>query len=278
MNKLTKVRVLFIGAGRMARAMVSGMVRQQGTIDWEVHVANRSNSDRLAELVRAFDVKAVRDWRTSAQQADVIVLAMPPDEHHKVLAGLWSIIRPEQLVASVAAGIGLSGLEAALPQGAQCAWMMPNTAAGIGESMTLCAIGDFVTERNRHRLDEILGGLGRSFICTEQQVHDLTAITGSAPAFAFQFAKALEDSATQFGVDPHDARNLVGQMMLGAAKLMLTGQEPLALAAEVTTPGGATAAGLAVLEQTHFAKHLQAAVDATNSRARALSPKSAENA
>lgn len=275
---MTQVRVLFIGAGRMARAMISGMIRQRGAIDWEIHVANRSNSVRLAELVETFRVTAVRDWQTTASQADVIVLAMPPDEHQPVLRELAKLVRKDQLVASVAAGIGVSGLQAALPQGTQCAWMMPNTAAGIGESMTLCAIGDSVTEVHRHRLLEILHGLGLSFVCTEQQVHDLTAITGSAPAFAFQFAKALEDSATQFGVDLHDARHLVGQMMLGAAKLILTGQDPLALAAEVTTPGGATAAGLAVLEEAQFTTHLQAAVDATNRKARSLSAKSAEDA
>lgn len=271
-NNLTTVHVLFIGAGRMARAMIAGIRRRQGPIHWDISVANHQDSARLTELTTTFRVRAQTDWRTAAEQADIIILAMPPAAHQTVLETLSHHVLPHQLVASVAAGIGVSGLASKLPEGTQCAWLMPNIAAAVGESMTLCAFGDTVTADNREKLAEILRGLGQYHVCTETQVHHLTAITGSAPAFAFQFAEALEQAATALATDETTARLLVGQMLLGSAKLLLSGRPPEELTDEVATPGGATAAGLSVLTEAQFKTRVMDAIEATNQRARALAP------
>ncbi|WAH36089.1 pyrroline-5-carboxylate reductase [Alicyclobacillus dauci] len=263
-------RILFIGAGRMAQAMIHGLVKQQGSFAWQIVASNRSDTSRLEALRSRFGIESTSNWQQVVESADVVVLAMPPSEHPAVLAQLRDHVKQHQLIVSVAAGIGVSGLESSLPPDVAVAWVMPNTAASIGQSMTLCALGSAVTNEQVEMLTEMLQALGQHQICTEEQVHKLTAITGSAPAFIYRAAQAFEEMAVEYGLSEVNARQIVGQMLLGSANLLLTGTEPQVLANEVTTPGGATAAGLEVLERGNFMSILQEAITATNQRAAEL--------
>ncbi|MFD1676137.1 pyrroline-5-carboxylate reductase [Alicyclobacillus fodiniaquatilis] len=259
-------RILFIGAGRMAQAIVHGLVQQNDEPVWDITVTNRANSKRLTALKERYGVRTVTDWSGEVTKSDVIVLAMPPEDHAEVLTVLHGLVET-QLVVSVAAGIGVSGLAQALKPETSVAWVMPNTAAGIGESMTLYACGQHVTGAQHATLTALLSGLGRYQACSEAQIRGLTAITGSASAFVFRMAQVLEQMAMTYGIEEKAARMMVGQMMLGSAKLILAGGQPLALADEVTTPGGVTAAGIAVLEEGRMDDLIHRAVLAANERA-----------
>ncbi|KEO84624.1 pyrroline-5-carboxylate reductase [Tumebacillus flagellatus] len=266
---MRKQRILFIGAGRMAEAIFAGVLRTQKDYIEEIIVSNRSDLARLQAMREAHGVTVTQDWRESAPQADVIVLAMPPQHHRAVLTELAPYVNG-QLVLTVAAGIGVGLLEELLPAGTPVVWIMPNTAAGIGESITLFTCGRHVEDKQRDALQMILAGIGESVECTEQQVHDLTAISGSAPAFFYRMAEELEVSAMSYGLPQDAARKLVAQMIYGSAAMLKTGADPAQLRDSVTTPGGATAAGLRVMEERKFSEMMQDAVLATNARAREM--------
>ncbi|PWK13397.1 pyrroline-5-carboxylate reductase [Tumebacillus permanentifrigoris] len=264
---MSKQRILVLGAGRMAEAIFAGLLRTQREYIEEIVVANRSDKSRLHELQEQYGVTVTTDWREHVRSADTVLLAMPPQNHRDVLRELAPHLQG-QLVVTVAAGIGIGLLEDLLPARTPVAWVMPNTAAGIGESISLYTCGQHVGPEQRDVLQMILAGIGEAAECTEQQVHDLTAITGSAPAFLYAFAEELEAAAQSYGVTPATARKLVAQMIYGSAAMLRAGSDPAELRDGVTTPGGATAAGLRVMEERGFSDMMQDAVRATNARAR----------
>lgn len=269
-SNLQDLRVLSIGAGRMARAIVSGLVKN-GDYEGnrEITVANRADDEKLRYFRDAYGVKTTADWRTAVADSDVILLAIPPSEHKAVLKELATRIG-DAFVITVAAGIGIEYLEQMLPLGTPVAWVMPNTAADIGESISLYACGKYVKHSHREVLQAILAGIGHAQECREAQIHDLTAITGSAPAFVYQFAGVLEKMSIQYGVSEAQARALVAQMLLGSARMLQQGATPAELSDQVTSPGGATAAGTAVLNEGKFEQLLEHAVEAVNARAKQL--------
>lgn len=264
---LTKHRILFIGAGRMAEAIFSGLLKTSKEYIEEIIVSNRSNVEKLKELQGRYNVSTTTDWKQHVSSVDTIVLAMPPSAHEELLAELSPLLS-NQLVVTVAAGIGPSYLEERLPEGTPVAWIMPNTAAEIGKSISLYTTGQSVNEMHQETLQLLLRGIGTSQLCTEEEVHQLTAVTGSAPAFLYYFAESLIEATKSYGVDEATAKHLVIQMISGSASMLKQTQDPANLREQVTTPGGSTAEGLKALYEYNFSEAIQKAVEATNKKAR----------
>ncbi|PEF10176.1 pyrroline-5-carboxylate reductase [Bacillus thuringiensis] len=262
-----KHRILFIGAGRMAEAIFSGLLKTSKEYIEEIIISNRSNVEKLEQLQRRYNVSITTDWKQHITSVDTVVLAMPPSAHEELLAELSPLIS-NQLVVTVAAGIGPSYLEARLPKDTPVAWIMPNTAAEIGKSISLYTIGQSVTEMHQETLQLLLRGIGTSQLCTEEEVHQLTAVTGSAPAFLYYFAESLIEATKSYGVDEETAKHLVIQMISGSASMLEQTQNPANLREQVTTPGGSTAEGLKTLYEYNFSEAIQKAVEATNKKAR----------
>jgi len=263
---MKKQKILFLGAGRMAEAVIAGLLRRSQDEIAELIVANRRSTERLLELRETYGVTIVEDWKGAVAGCDTIVLAMPPGAHRDVLTELAPHVNG-QFVVTVAAGVGTELLEAHLPAGTPVAWVMPNTAAMIGESISLYAFGKHAGNTHKDVLRMILASIGEAAPCTEEQIRLLTAVTGSAPAFLYRFVEILEGAAAEFGIAPELARKLVVQMVFGSAAMLKEGTPPAELRDAVTTPGGATAAGLRVLDEGGLEPLLREAVRATNHRA-----------
>ncbi|HET7628604.1 MAG TPA: pyrroline-5-carboxylate reductase [Bacillales bacterium] len=259
-------RILFIGAGRMAEAILAGLVSHEKFDREQLMIANHTDNERLQCLQQQYGVSFTFDWREEVSDKDVILLACPPEAHPEVLETLSKLV-DGQFVVSVAAGIGTEKLQQSLPEGTPVAWVMPNTAADIGESISLYSLGSYVTDQHKKMLQHMLAGIGESQACTDQQIHVLTAITGSAPAFIYRFAEILEKAAMHYGISQEQARKLVVQMIYGSGAMLKNGEAPDELRQQVTSPGGATAAGLEVLAQNNFSGIVKEAVTAVNARA-----------
>ncbi|MDL4841126.1 pyrroline-5-carboxylate reductase [Aquibacillus rhizosphaerae] len=257
-------RVLFIGAGRMAQAIIKGLVQQS---DFHIAVTNNGDEQRLNYVKEKFGVEIVESWREEIETTDVIVLALPPEAHGSLLNELANFI-DKHLIVTVAAGIDPAYLEKSLPEGTPVAWMMPNTAAELGKSMTLYTCGTHTNSSHEELLQQMLSGIGSYEKVTEQQIHELTPITGSAPAFVYAMADTLINCAMESGVTEQQARKLVAEMIGGAASMLKTGESPKQLADNVATPGGVTAAGLDVLDRNNFDGLISGAIDACHKRAK----------
>lgn len=258
-----KKHVLFIGAGRMAQAIIAGLIKKEGL---HITVTNSGNQERLDYVSNRFGVEAVVNWEDAVMTADVIFLASPPSSQELILKELSNFIK-KQLVVTVAAGLGTGYLESLLPEGTSTAWVMPNTAAELGGSSTLYTTGQHMTEDQLDLLKVILRAIGEYEEVTEQQVKELTAITGSSPAFVYKFAKALVENACQSGVSEEQARRIVAQMIVGSSAMLSSGENPQELMNQVATPGGSTAEGIKVLEEGNFEGLIMQAIEACRKKA-----------
>ena len=266
---MKKQCILFIGAGKMAEAMIAGLVTRKSEFIDKIYISNQNNKNRLLLLEERYGVKAIPSIEEQLKNIDMIVLACPPSAHIQVLKELNKYVNG-QFIVSIAAGIGISLLEESLPSSTPVAWVMPNTAAENGESISIFTYGTNVTKKEKDQLEILLDGIGSYEECTEEEVHLLTAITGSAPAFLYYFCEALEEEAVRLGVNQTKARKLVSQMVFGSGSMLIQGKDPSKLREQVTSPGGATAAGIQILEEGFYKQLIKQAVRATNTRAKQL--------
>ncbi|ADU31553.1 pyrroline-5-carboxylate reductase [Evansella cellulosilytica] len=261
-----KTNILIVGAGRMAEAIISGLVKKEEQLG-KLTVANRTDKGRLNHLKHTYNIAITEDWTKEVEDNSCIILATPPksqEEQLKILSGIVN----GQLIITVAAGIDPTYMEKRLPNGTSVCWIMPNTGAQIGKSMSTFVCGKHVNHTERNLIHFILSAIGEAEELTEQQVHDMTAITGSAPAFVYTFVQALEKAAMKSGVTREQARKLVTKMVSGSIAMLESGSEPEQLISQVASPGGSTAEGLKVLEEANFQQIIEGAVEATNKHAR----------
>ncbi|MGD6815934.1 pyrroline-5-carboxylate reductase [Metabacillus sp. 84] len=262
---MKKPVILFIGAGRMAEAMIAGLTAKKSGEISKIIVSNQSNILRLDRLKRQYEAETALNWQEKVQEADVIVLAVPPEEHKDVLPKLKNLIS-DQLTVTIAAGIGPSKLEKAL-SGTAAAWIMPNTAAQVGQSISLyCTGGTPLSVLQRHSLELLLDAIGDSEECTEEEIGMLTAITGSAPAFIYLFAEVLIEKAVEYGISESKAELLVSSMVSGSSAMLKNTGNPASLREQVTTPGGSTAEGLELLQERGFVSMIKDAVTTVNKK------------
>ncbi|MBU9721054.1 MULTISPECIES: pyrroline-5-carboxylate reductase [Bacillaceae] len=263
---MANTNYLFIGAGRMAEAIISGLVAQSASGS-NITVANQSDIKKLNYLEDTYSVQITQNWESVVSEHNVIILATPPQTQQDILQKLGRIVK-DQLVVTVAAGIDVSYMKKRLPQGTGVCWIMPNTGAQIGKSMSIYTCGKNVTNDQRLIITTLLDAIGDSEELSEQQVHDLTAITGSAPAFVYSFAQALEKAAVANNISREQARKLVTSMIKGSVGMLENGGEREELISQVASPGGSTAEGLKVLEKNNFEETINEAVKATSIHAR----------
>ncbi|GGM33667.1 pyrroline-5-carboxylate reductase [Paraliobacillus quinghaiensis] len=256
-------KILFIGAGRMAQAIIAGLNKT----DMTIVASNNGDAKRLEEVEQKFGVMTTDSWKEEIEDADMIVLAMPPEAHESVLKEVELFVK-DQFIVTLAAGIDPTYLEAKLPEGTPVAWVMPNPAASLGKSVSLYTLGKHVGEHHEKMLEALLDSIGSSEKVTEDQVHALTPITGSGSAFIYRMANSLVTSAIDTGVTEEKARKLVADMIHGAAAMLQTGEPPKKLIDQVASPGGVTAAGLEVMDEGQFDQMMQDVVTACHIRAR----------
>jgi pyrroline-5-carboxylate reductase len=173
-------------------------------------------------------------------------------------------------VLSIAAGVRLAALEAAAGPNVAVIRAMPNTAALVGKGAAAIAAGGAADSTAVEWAAEILGAVGTVDVMTEASIDAFTGVVGSGPAYLFLVAEALTDAAVAEGLERAVAERVVRQLLLGSAALLDRELDPVRLRQQVTSPGGTTAAGIAVLESAGLRRVLHEAVAAATARSREL--------
>ena len=259
-------RIGFIGAGQMATALAKGFVRA-GLV-----AANRvTASDPMAESRQRFGnetgAKTVADNLQVAAGADVLFLAVKPQQMAQVLAELGGQIPPEKLVVSIAAGMRLSALAEGLGHDVRLVRVMPNTPCLVGQGACGYCLGERATADDDRLVDQLLGSVGKAFRVEEKLLDAVTGLSGSGPAFVYVIIEALSDGGVRMGLPRAVSSALAAQTVLGAAQMVLqTAEHPAVLKDRVTSPGGTTIAGLQALEEGGLRAALMAAVEEATRR------------
>jgi pyrroline-5-carboxylate reductase len=238
--------ISFIGAGNMARAIAQGLINN-GTPAQQIVMAG-PRAEHLQVLANEMGVNTSTDNRIAAQQADILVLSVKPQVMRPVCEALVGAVKPGALVISVAAGIRLNSLKRWLGH-SLLARAMPNTPAQIGLGAT-GVYAEGLTPAQHGAVEQLLGATGLvQWVPEEPLLDSVTALSGSGPAYFFQFMEAMIEAAVEQGLSPECAQALCIQTALGAASLALQTQvAPAELRRRVTSPKGTTEQALLQFE------------------------------
>src|SRR5271170_3972100 len=264
-------RLAFIGGGNMAAALIGGLTKR-GVLATRVVVADPS-PDQLQRLVRGYGVTVAADNASAVQGAEVVILAVKPQQMRSVALGLAPhLAKTPPLVISVAAGIPHAALTRWLGNSVPVIRTMPNRPALNGFGATGLYAPAAVGAANRALAEMIMGAVSATvWVEHESQMDTVTALSGSGPAYFFLFMEALEAAAHERGLPNDIAHKLTLETAFGAAQMARQSTESLAVLREqVTSKGGTTAAALAVLNAAGLRAIVAHAVAAADRRSAEL--------
>ena len=293
--------VAVLGAGNIGSALISGLLEAKA-IKPDKLVAADISETQLAAIAKKHKIRVLQGGnREAAEQAGVIVLAVKPYLAGEVVGEIHDVLRPGQILISVAAGVSIEFLEGRLrkakaetkptPQaaarhsaalrskdpglaGQPVIRAMPNIAMTVHASATALCANATAGSEHRQIAEQIFQSVGTVAWVTEDKMHAVTGLSGSGPAYVYLMLEGLTAGGVNMGLPPDVARALAEQTLLGAAKLaQQSNDHPAALRDRVTTPGGTTIAGLAELERYGVRSALMEAVEAATERSRQLSSK-----
>ena len=262
--------IAFLGAGNMATAMIEGLIEKGAYPPGRIVCMGGSGASASALAART-GVRLARSLEELLGRADTLVVAFKP-QHLAAADPRLGPLAADRLVISVLAGKRVESLSRVFPGARNLVRSMPNTPGQIGAGMTGWCARDPLTRADRAVLEPLFGALGRSMELPESQLDAFTAVSGSGPAYVFEFAAALRDAATAVGFDPATARSLAVETLLGASRLLARRDiDPEVLRNQVTSPNGVTAAGLRRMSERDFRGMVREGVLAAKARAEELS-------
>jgi pyrroline-5-carboxylate reductase len=264
-------RLAFIGGGNMAAALIGGLIKR-GLACERIIVADPS-SDQLQRLVRSYGVRGAADNAGAVSGAEVVVLAVKPQQMRSVALGLSPhLTASKPLVMSVAAGIPHAALARWFGPQIAVVRTMPNRPALNGFGATGLYAPASVGAANRALAESIMAAVSATvWVEHESQMDTVTALSGSGPAYFFLFMEALEAAAHERGLPNEIAHKLTLETAFGAAQMARQSSESLAsLRDQVTSKGGTTAAALEVLDAAGLRAIVAHAVAAADRRSAEL--------
>ena len=261
-------KIGFIGAGKMASAILGGIVKSGFAPGNNIFVYDVSY-EAILRAQKNFNLNAAKSIEELSKNVDVIVIATKPfviDDVLKELEGKTA----DKLVVSILAGITTKKIESVL-KNTHVVRVMPNTPAFVNEGMSALCAGALADDNDLDFVESILRNIGRTARVDEKDIDIVTALSGSGPAFYYYIIDLMAKSAQKLGLDYSTSLALSAQTALGSAKMLIEGnQNPDELISAVTTPGGCTAVGNDVLKKSDLEQILDKTIKDTMEKARAL--------
>ena len=264
------MKITFIGGGVMAEAILGGIL-DGGVANAEDISFGEPVAERREALAGAYGVTADADNIKVIDGADIVILAMKPQNLHSAMEEISTGLQSDQAVLSIVAGATLDTLCKGLDHGAVVR-VMPNTPAQIREGMTVWTATGQVTDDQKATSRRIIASFGEEIYVEDEKYIDMvTALSASGPAYVFLFIEALIDAGVYMGLQRQMARQLVLQTVIGSAKYVQeTGMHPAELKDMVSSPAGGTVEALMSFEKSAFRGAVLEAVEAAFLKYRAL--------
>jgi pyrroline-5-carboxylate reductase len=257
----------FIGGGKLAGSVIRGLVRAGFCSPSDIIVAE-PNRDTRAALINTTGISEAADNAELAQKAQMIFVGVKPGVVLPVLEQIAAELKNKPVI-SLAAGVQISNMEKMAD--ARFMRALTNTPSAICAAATAIVRGSRSTNENVDLVLRLFSAIGVVVEIKEEQIDAVTALSGSGPAFVYSVIEALGKGGEKMGLDPKTALTLATQTVLGAAELALESKmSPEELRRMVVTPGGTTAAGLAVMEKMKTSEGLIAAVEAATKRSQEM--------
>jgi pyrroline-5-carboxylate reductase len=262
----TKSHLGFIGAGNMATALIKGLL-ESGVYDRAHLLAADKDENALKRVSSEFGVRCHISNHQVASESAIVILAVKPQTIQEALEEMKEAVTDHHLIISIAAGIPLGMIRDIIGKNIPLIRVMPNTPALVQQGVSALAAGDLATAEHMTVARTIFGAVGETVEVEEGLMDAVTALSGSGPGYVFRIMECMVDAGVGLGLKKETALDLVIQTFLGAAHLAKASDDSLTeLRRKVTSPGGTTAAGLAVLEEKGLRETIINAVNAACAR------------
>jgi pyrroline-5-carboxylate reductase len=268
--------IAFLGAGSMARAILTGLLQPGVVVAGGIRATNRTAA-KAAELAGLDGVTA---WATESDPeanraavtgAAVVVVAVKPHMVPALVTEIAGSLQPGTLVISVAAGVTIATFESLLPESVSVIRSMPNTPATVGQGVTGLSAGTRSGARELELASALFETVGQVLVVPEDKLDALSSISGSGPAYVFYLIEQLTATAVAKGFTPQEAAVMVNGTFLGASTLLAASPEsPAELRRRVTSPKGTTERAIQELEKADLRGLFDRATDAALARSREL--------
>jgi len=268
-----QMKIGFIGAGNMAEALIKG-IASVGLASKDEVIASDTSAERREYIARTHGVRVTSDNVEVVRNANLIILAVKPNNVALVMDELKPYLTTDHLLISIAAGVRIAQIESKLNYGVRVVRVMPNQPALVGASASAFALGKSAKPEDKEMVIKILQSVGIAFNVEEKLLDAVTGLSGSGPAFVYVVIEAMADGGVLAGLPRNIAVNLAAQTVLGAAKTVLdTNAHPAAMKDMVASPAGTTIEGLLVLEQSGVRGAFMEAVEAAAKKSKELGEK-----
>ncbi len=258
-------QIAFLGAGRMASAIIHGLLQNKHYTPAQI-ACTCGDDPSGPELAAATGITYAPDLALAIRDAHTLILACKPQQLPQINPELIAAAEGK-LILSILAGTPLQKLQSTFPHARNIVRTMPNTPGQIGAGITAYTPARELDPADEPRVKAILNALGNYHKVEESQLDAITALSGSGPAYLFEFTAALRDAGIQLGLDPLLAHSLALHTIYGSAALLLQSeQDPETLRDAVTSKGGTTAAALKVLSQNDLRGLMEKALTAARDR------------
>lgn len=263
--------ISFLGAGSIAEAIISGLLDANIVSAKQITVSNRSNEARLQELHTKYGIKGTHDKQALLTNANILFLAMKPKDIVEAIVPLKKYITNTHLVISLLAGVSTHSIAKLLQKNVPIIRAMPNTSAAILKSATAISPSIHATKHHIDIAKSLFETIGIVSVVKEEDMHAVTALSGSGAAYIYYVVEAMEEAAKQIGLEESTAKSLILQTMIGAAEMLKNNtKHPSILRKEITSPGGTTEAGIEVLQSFDFQKALISCITEATRRSQDL--------
>ena len=264
------VKVAFIGAGRMAEALIKGIITA-GLYSPADIIATDVDSDRLAFMSKTYGIETSADNYGAAVSASIIVLCVKPQHLDVVLAVLGDMDMDRKLIISIAAGVTTGHIRSIINRPVSLVRVMPNAPALVGRGISVMAAAEELPIDDRRTASDLFSAVGEVLFLDESLINQVTAISGSGPAYFYYWARSLERAGEAIGLPADVAATLVRATFTGAAKLMDSSGTSLDdLITMVASKGGTTEAALNSFDQAAISDIITEGVESALNRAKEL--------
>jgi pyrroline-5-carboxylate reductase len=261
------MRIAILGVGKIGESLLAGL-RSSG---WDDIVATARHEERVADVRARYGVEATTSNTDAVRGADVVVIAVKPQDIEELLAEIGTLLTPEQTVLSIAAAIPTSTIEAHVGPEVPVVRAMPNAPAIVHEGVAGICAGSHARREHLERAAEVLRAVGSVVEVAEEYMDAVTAVSGSGPAYFALLAETMIEAGILVGLSREISTQLVVQTMLGTAKLLRDEKmHPVELREAVTSPGGTTTRAIRELEQAGVRAAFLNAINAAMERSKEL--------
>ncbi len=260
--------IAVVGAGKIGEVLLSGLIKAGWPADRPIATARRQ--ERAEQLRERYGVRVMGNIE-AAGAADVLAIAVKPQDAAALMSELGSHIPQEKLVISLCAGLPTSFFTKWLAEGTPIIRVMTNTPALVDEAMSAISGGPHATVEHLTLAEEMFKPLGRTIRVPESQQDAVTALSGSGPAYFYFLVEAMTDAGILLGLPRQAAHDLIVQTAIGSAIMLRdSGGHPVKLREAVASPAGTTISAIRELENHGVRAALLAALEAARDRAREI--------